>query len=56
MFRSIKVASIVQIVFAVCAVLLALTVFEYKKALNTFTNDLNLTVSNTLTRLQINLP
>ncbi len=31
MFRSIKVASIVQIVFAVCAVLLALTVFEYKK-------------------------
>ncbi|ELJ8547291.1 methyl-accepting chemotaxis protein [Vibrio cholerae] len=56
MFRSIKVASIVQIVFAVCAVLLALTVFEYKKALNTFTNDLNLTVSNTLTRLQVNLP
>ncbi len=56
MFRSIKFVAIVQIVLAVCAVLLGLTVFEYKKALNNITDDLNLTVNNTLSRLQVNLP
>lgn len=56
MFRSIKFVATVQIVLAVCAVLLGLTVFEYKKALNNITDDLNLTVNNTLSRLQVNLP